>query len=380
MLHMAFMMFFIWSISGSAASPILSVSPQAASAEQSELEYLVSGILARKKIPGLVVAVVTKSGVESIAVAGIRQQGKSDLITVADRMHLGSCTKAFTATLCAALVSDGKLKWSSTIGELLGSDVPAMHAEWKSVTIEELLRHRSGAPSAPPPEVWKTAFACTDPPRDCRTAFVHSILSNATAQVRGTFAYSNQGYAIVGRMIEIASGKDYESLLAERVLVPLTIKDFGFGIPSKKDPNSPSGHTEDATPRDMDNPTAIASAGTLHMPVGEWAKFIAFHLGAKPPAELAGVADELSHLHARGDIEPFEALGWMTAERGWGGKVLTHSGSNTLWHCVAWLSPEKGFAVLAACNQGGDAAAKACDEACGAAIDVFSKGSTIRFK
>jgi hypothetical protein len=30
------------------------------------------------------------------------------LITVDDRMHLGSCTKAFTATLAAVLVADGK--------------------------------------------------------------------------------------------------------------------------------------------------------------------------------------------------------------------------------------------------------------------------------
>jgi hypothetical protein len=70
----------------------------------------------------------------------------------------------------------------------------------------------------------------------------------------------------------------------------------------------------------------------------------------------------------------------MTADRAWGGKVLTHSGSNTLWYCVAWLSPEKGFAVLAASNQGGDAAAKACDEVCAAAIREFSKNGVAATK
>jgi CubicO group peptidase (beta-lactamase class C family) len=367
MLYWTIMMVLVCAIS---ESP---VSSQNVNAAPQEFCASVAEIRVRNKIPGLVVAIVTKSGVESIAVDGIRQQGKSNLITANDRMHLGSCTKAFTATLCAVLVADGKLKWTSTVEELLGSDVPGMHADWKSVTLEELLRHRSGAPSAPSPEDWKEAFACTDSPKECRTVFVRSMLARAPALTRATFAYSNQGYAIAGRMIEIASGKDFESLLAERVLVPLTIQDFGFGIPTKSNTNSPSGHAEDATPRDMDNPNAIAPAGTLHMPVGEWAKFIAFHLGAEPPAALAGAASQLAHLHARGDIEPFEALGWMTANRAWGGKVLTHSGSNTLWHCVAWLSPENGFAVLAASNQGGDAAAKACDEGCAAAIREFSK-------
>jgi CubicO group peptidase (beta-lactamase class C family) len=153
------------------------------------------------------------------------------------------------------LVADGRFKWTSTAEELLGSDIPGMHAEWRSVTLEELLRHRGGAPSVPAP-------------------------------ARATFAYSNQGYAIVGRMIEVASGKDFESLLAERLLVPLNIKDFGFGIPMKANESSPSGHAADATPRDMDNPNAIAPTGTLHMPVGEWAKFISFHLGASPPVAL----------------------------------------------------------------------------------------------
>jgi CubicO group peptidase (beta-lactamase class C family) len=176
-------------------------------------------------------------------------------------------------------------------------------------------------------------------------------------------------------MIELVAGdtKDYETLLAERVLSPLGITRFGFGVPTKADAASLVGHTEQGAPREIDNPNAIAPAGTLHMPLGEWAKFIAFHLGAKAPAALEGAARELPKLHERAKDAPFEALGWLSATRPWGGAVLTHAGSNTMWYCVAWLAPEKGFAVLAATNQGGDAAAKACDEACAAMIQAVVK-------
>ncbi len=62
-------------------------------------------------------------------------------------------------------------------------------------------------------------------------------------------------------------------------------------------------------------------------------------------------------------------MGWAVTERPWaGGRVLNHSGSNNLWFCTTWIAPEKGFAVLVCCNQGGDEAAKGCDEACGALI------------
>jgi len=165
----------------------------------------------------------------------------------------------------------------------------------------------------------------------------------------------------------------YETLLTDRVLLPLGITRACFGPPSRANPSSPKGHTEAGVVRDIDNPNAIAPAGTLAMPLGDWAKFVAFHLGAEPPKPLVGAARELQTLHRKHQEAPFEALGWRTTERPWGGAVLMHAGSNTLWYCVAWLSPEKGFAVLAATNQGGDAAAKACDEACAALIQHFQE-------
>ena len=63
------------------------------------------------------------------------------------------------------------------------------------------------------------------------------------------------------------------------------------------------------------------------------------------------------------------AMGWVVDQRPWaGGRVLTHNGSNTMWFCVTWIAPERDFAVLVTCNEGGDDAAKACDEASAALI------------
>jgi hypothetical protein len=87
----------------------------------------------------------------------------------------------------------------------------------------------------------------------------------------------------------------------------------------------------------------------------------------------SGAARELPKLHERAKDAPNEALGWKSATRHWGGAVLTHAGSNTMWYCVAWLAPEKGFAVLAATNQAGDAATKACDQACAEMIKSVVK-------
>ena len=328
---------------------------------------------ATHRVPGLVCAIVDKDGLRAVGADGLRAAGASDALTVDDRMHLGSCTKAFTATLAAAMVADGTLHWDSTVGEVLGKAFPAMHDGWRAVTLEQLLRHRGGAPANAHPDDWSAAWACTDSPRACRAAFVGAMFGRTPAEAPGTFVYSNQGYAIAGHMMETVAGEEYEALLARRVLGPLGITHAGFGPPTRAEPESPAGHDDDGTVRDIDNPAAIAPAGLLHMPVGEWARFVAFHLGATPPKELAGAAAQLGRLHAPSDGAPREALGWKTAERPWGGPVLMHAGSNSKWYCVAWLAPEKGFAILAATNQGGDAATRACDEACAALIGARAK-------
>jgi len=358
-----------------AVTPPPPTSPAQAQAVDAAAATIARETRERQLVQGLVCAIVGKEGVRDIGAAGIRRKGAPEAITADDRMHLGSCTKAFTATLAAALVADGTLSWSSTVGEVLGASIPAMHDDWRAVTLEQLLRHRGGAPKEPPAGAWRAAFACTDSPRACRAAFLGVLCSGKPTEAAGTFVYSNQGYALAGHMLEVKAGKEYEVLLAERVLAPLGIARAGFGPPKRTEEASPWGHDEQGMPFDIDNPNAIAPAGTLHMPLREWGKFIAFHLGAAPPKGLEGAATQLARLHGRASADPFEALGWRTANREWGGAVLTHAGSNSKWFCVAWLAPEKGFAVISAVNQGGDRAQRACDEACSALLRTLENPS-----
>jgi CubicO group peptidase (beta-lactamase class C family) len=114
----------------------------------------------------------------------------------------------------------------------------------------------------------------------------------------------------------------------------------------------------------------MGPAGTVHASLGDWAKFAALHLGVVGDAPLLQRAS-LKALHTPPDEGPY-ALGWVVTRRPWApGPILTHSGSNTMWHCVAWLAPEARFGVLVACNEG-DAAA-ACDEVAAACIRRYRR-------
>ena len=72
-----------------------------------------------------------------------------------------------------------------------------------------------------------------------------------------------------------------------------------------------------------------------------------------------------------GEGDPY-AGGWLVGKRPWaGGATLSHAGSNVRWFAVTWLAPEKGFAVLIACNTGKKGADKACDDAAGTLIQKY---------
>src|SRR4030095_15378013 len=72
---------------------------------------------------GLAAVVLRGERIIGHAAAGVRKRGTAERITIADRFHLGSCTKAMTATLVAMLVEDGKLNWTTTLGELFADTV-----------------------------------------------------------------------------------------------------------------------------------------------------------------------------------------------------------------------------------------------------------------
>jgi hypothetical protein len=154
--------------------------------------------------------------------------------------------------------------------------------------------------------------------------------------------------------------------------------------------DQPRGHKSDGTPmepgRSADNPVGIGPAGIVHVNLIDWSRYIATHVrGAQGHDTAILKAGAFKTLHApaskpEGDAaSPVYAMGWGVAKRPWagtgagGGRVLTHNGSNTMWFAVTWLAPERDFAVLIACNKGGDAAAKACDEAAAAMIKRHSE-------
>ena len=379
---------------------------------------------------GMVAAVLRGERIIAQGVAGVRKRGTAERITLDDRFHLGSCTKAMTATLVAMLVEEGKLNWTTTLGELFADTVKPMHPAWEKVTLRQVLAHRAGL-RFEPDSLAQVFNELVRPHRAFH--FLKAVRNGTLPQQRLEIArqalsrppgippdtkywYSNVGYVLAAAVLEQLTGRAWEELMRERLFQPLGISTGGFGPPGTADKTEQAwGHSQLlGKPLDPRSPAAelplfYGPAGLAHMTITDWAKFIGLHLRGDPAnphcqaallkldtfAEMHAVAPATTskgwvirglNFLATGDAAPAVTYcaGWFISTASWAkgtrpgdtGRRLWHGGSNGRWNCGVFIAPEIDFAVLVACNRGPDIALWKTHQAARALIRAFAPKRT----
>jgi CubicO group peptidase (beta-lactamase class C family) len=313
---------------------------------------------------------------------GFRKNGGTEKVTVDDQFHLGSVTKSMTATVAAMLVEQGKISWTTTIGEAFPELKSEIHPDYLGATLEQLLSQRGGAPGGAPADLWRKAWAAKGTAAEQRLAYVKGILAREPEAKPGTkYIYSNQGYTIAGVMLEKATGKTWEDLLRSRLFEPLGMTTAGFGEPASAGKvDQPWGHTKKVFSGIVpvppgpaaDNPLAISPANAVHCSMGDLAKYAAFHMAGERGESKLLKAESFKKLHTAIADNNDYALGWKVLKRSWAnGRALSHNGSNTMFYVIVWMAPEKNCAVIVASNIGVDEASEGCDEAASKLIDQY---------
>ena len=167
----------------------------------------------KHRVPAIAAALVTSKGLVTVGVVGTRKRGTEIAATLNDQWHLGSDTKAMTATLVAKLVEKGRLKWESTVAEVFPDLAAGFDAEARTITVLQLLSHRSGLKPNPDLVVYGGADGAKE-----RLRVVKDELSKAPQHKPGThYEYSNLGYAIAGAITERITGKSWEQAMQDEV-------------------------------------------------------------------------------------------------------------------------------------------------------------------
>ena len=147
--------------------------------------------------------------------------------------RIASVSKPITGAAIMKLVEEGKLKLDDRVAPLIAHLAPAPGAtvdpRWEQITIRHLLDHAGGWDRDKP----NGGFDPMDRPAIAAAAVNAPAPASAETIIRymkgmpldfnpgGKFAYSNFGYAILGRVIERLSGMPYEEYVRARVLQPV---------------------------------------------------------------------------------------------------------------------------------------------------------------
>ena len=325
---------------------------------------VLTAVRAEFGVPAVGAAIVTKEGVAAIDVSGIRKHGSTVAVETGDRWHLGSDTKAMTATLLAVLAQKGSVGWDVTVAQAFPEWAQTMNIMFKTTTFERLMAHRSGIVNVTPEEsnaLADTSKSVTERRREFTRLMIHrehggDLLFNAPGFV---FSYQNANFILAGAMLERRTGKSWEDLIKTELFQPLGMTTAGFGAPgTENDVKEPYGHSDETGQRVAtkgDNTPALGPAGTVHASLGDWAKFVRLHLdGSEGSLNLS--PSTLSRLHTQYPTNSIYTnrygWGWIMFDD-FGGTGIAHDGSNLRWYCSCHIYPQKGVGFLAVSNIGG---------------------------
>ncbi len=154
----------------------------------------------------------------SIGYADIENEIKPDKNT---KYRIGSITKTFTATLIMQLVDEQKLGLDTYLSTYF-PEIPNA----SKITIEHLLRHRSGLFNLTEDEDFLTWMIL---PNTREQMLERLVKRKVNFEPGAKTRYSNTNYLLLSYIAEEIEGKPYSEILHARVIKPLGLKRTAYG-------------------------------------------------------------------------------------------------------------------------------------------------------
>jgi CubicO group peptidase (beta-lactamase class C family) len=188
---------------------------KAPTVEQIKITQQVKDFMAKQDIPALAIGIIQNGKVVFTSAQGVIERNNKQLITPKTLFQIGSQTKTLTSIIALELVNEGKLKLSDSVIDLLPVVFPKESlTQFKQLTIEHLMVHRSGLPNFPEnvTRIDGDAFL---------GGYTEEMLLSALSKVELEFTpdekwqYANFNYAVLGYVLSQLTDKHYAQLVKE---------------------------------------------------------------------------------------------------------------------------------------------------------------------
>ncbi|HSH94078.1 MAG TPA: serine hydrolase domain-containing protein [Roseimicrobium sp.] len=201
---------------------------------------IVQPFIDRGEVAGVVFLVSTKDGPVTCQALGYADRAADRAMMPDSLFWIASQSKPITATAVMMLVDEGKIDLDAPVEKYLpefkgqkmeaGKDASGaviLKSPSHPITVREVLSHTSGLPFKSKVE---------EPTMDAsplKAAVASYAATPLLWEPGGKYLYSNAGINTAARIIEVVTGKKYESFMDTRLFKPLGMKDTTFW-PSKK--------------------------------------------------------------------------------------------------------------------------------------------------
>ncbi|MFD2470095.1 serine hydrolase domain-containing protein [Amycolatopsis silviterrae] len=306
-------------------------------------------------VPGASLAVLADGQVHELA-SGVLHRGTGVEVTTDSVFLSGSLAKAYTATVVLNLVDAGALDLDTPVVQLLPEFATPDPAATEAITVRQLLSHTSGL----------TCDFTYDSGRgdDCLARYVEAAAGVALDCPPGTaLSYSSVGYAVLGRIIEVVTGKTWDQALKDLLFTPLGLT-HSMTLPEEalRFRVAMSHLGEEPAPVWDLMPRSAGPYGRVIISAGDVARFAKMHLDGGVAADGARVlSSEAVELMQRRVIDSPDkwtvsadgwSLGWTLYD--WNGVAgFGHDGSSVAQHSFLRIVPHAGVAIVLLTN-GGD--------------------------
>lgn len=298
-------------------APLPETTPEAVGMSSERLDRLtrtLQNAVDTGDLPGMVALIARKGKIAYFKSFGMQDKANGVAMDKDSIFRAYSMTKPIVSVAAMMLMEEGKLALSDPISKYLpefkdmkvGVDtidpqtgntifhtVPAK----RQITVQDLMRHTSGLTYGPPLSTRTTVQRMYKDANIFSQKWVLADWSKALAQIPlayepgSTWEYGHST-DVLGRVVEVVSGKTLDVFLQERILGPLKMKDTAFHVPADKhgriaepQPDAKTGVTPELL--DLRNPqTFFAGGHGLVTTVSDYTRFAQMMLNG---GELDGV-------------------------------------------------------------------------------------------
>src|SRR5258708_24974007 len=227
--------------------------------------------------------------------------------------EIGSITKTMTAALLAEIIGRGEIAIDDPLAKLLppGTSVPSFNGAY--ITVGNIVTHTSGLPSFP----WRTTDFDNPYARLTEADLLGTLAKTQLKRAPGSQReYSKFSLMVLSYALAKRSGRDFETLLRERLLSPLGMDDT-FIVTRPSAVRVAAGHFSNSRPTGpWDVRVDLAGAGGVRATLPDMVRYLEGQLGMRDSSITPVLAQTQEQIAAVGGQATSMAWNTPSTENG----------------------------------------------------------------